>query len=210
MTPVFKFAASILYGLLNFLSTFSHFFRVIRRERRSGVEIRVLSGIKNRGYINSAPSQRHLFSARSARSTLFKDISMSAQKPASPEPFTITVQSRVSEVELCNGELVIKLPLGAGYVFDKPNYARLLAVTGLAEPVIVFATFVASVPVDSSYRRLLGLSSALPGSAALVENNRIPALSQVILAKQDGSVFVAVPTANFLVHIQVAQAEWMR
>ncbi len=124
------------------------------------------------------------------------------------EPLTITVQSSKSTLSLINGELVLELRLPTSYRFNEPRYARLLAVTGLTEPVIVMASFVALTPFDSSFRRVLGLSSNTPGVAAPVQGSFIAALSDISLAKLDGSTFEKVPGENIVIHLQIASGEF--
>lgn len=124
------------------------------------------------------------------------------------EPFSITLQSRKNKLSINQGELLIELRLPSSYLFSSPRYARLVAVTGSPESVFIFASFVALTPFDSSYRRLLGISTTTPGVAVPVDCNFISALSEISLAKLDGSVFEKIPEENIVIHLQITTAEW--
>lgn len=124
-------------------------------------------------------------------------------------PFTLTIQSRKNKVSLNQGDLLLELRLASTYLFASPHYTRLLGVTGITESVFVFTSFVPLTPFDSTYRRLLGLSTSTPGAVVPVEGNFISALGEISLAKLDGSSFEKLPEENIVIHIQIATAEWL-
>lgn len=126
-----------------------------------------------------------------------------------PGPFSVTAQSKKGRSIITGGELLVEAQLVTSYRFNTPRYARLFAVTGLKEPVFVFASFAALTPLDNSYRRLLGLSTATPGAPVLVEGGFISSLTDIQFAKLDGTPFEKIPEENIVVHIQIAPSEWL-
>lgn len=125
-------------------------------------------------------------------------------------PFSLVVQSHQCEKRIDQGRLNFEFCLPSSYLFSSAQFVRLLSVTGLEEVCVVFLSFAALAPFDTSFERHIGVlgPSSGPGPLCLVQGNFIPSNNRISLASATGAPFNQLPSSNLTFHLQIVPVEW--
>ena len=113
------------------------------------------------------------------------------------EPELILVQSGDCRKEIVFGELCLWVELPTSYYFKERAYLRLHSVAGLSGDLYALVSFARPVPCGPNFRRVVGLTKALPGPWTHVDGNYIPNLATVQLGRVDNKPFTEVPKKPF-------------